>query len=193
MATQSGQRRAWDFSECVGNPHCPPRCPRFIDDSDTPWVLRPFQPADREALLTMYRDFAPDQRAQGVPPSPGQIETWLDDLLEEGWNVVAVADDPEVDPQIVGHALYIPADASEPELAAFVHQDFQERGIGTELCRHVVATASATGREALVLEVTPRNRRAIHVYKKVGFTRIDESADDLNGRHIRSLRMRCSL
>lgn len=133
--------------------------------------MEPYRPEHREQLVGMYRGFAPDERAQGVPPfDDDRIAPWLDGLLESGWNVVAVSDGV-----FAGHALYTPRDADEPELAVFVHQNYQNRGLGTELCRHVVATAAAADRDALVLEVESRNRVAVRIYEKLGFERVESS------------------
>lgn len=162
----------WVPSNCEGTRHCPPRCPRFVDDRGKAWLIRPYEPSDREALIGTYLDFDPGQRAQGLPPrTEREIENWLEYLLEEGCNFVAGAGD-----RVVGHVVYTPTDARVPELAVFVHQDYQNRGIGTELCRHVVATAAAADRDALVLQVKPGNTPAIRMYDTLGFERVDRPA-----------------
>lgn len=162
----------WDASRCEGTVHCPPRCPRFVDKRGEPWLITPYRPAIREPLIAMYRDFAPGERAQGVPPlDDDRIESWLDRLLDEGCNFVAASNGT-----VAGHATYTPSDAAEPELAVFIHQEYQNRGLGTELCKHVVATAAAADREALVLEVEPRNHVAIGIYEKLGFERAESSS-----------------
>lgn len=184
MTEDSAVCAVWDPADCEGNPHCPPRCPRFVDREGAGWLVRPYEQADREGLLAMYRDFDPFQRAQGIPPrNDDRLVSWLDDLLAEGCNFVAVRDG-----RVAGHALYTPTDAAEPELAVFVHQDFQGRGLGTELCRHVVATAAAGDRDAVVLEVEPGNRTAIGVYERVGFRRVESHGGA--GRREYSLQMR---
>lgn len=157
----------------------------FVDEEGVAWRVRPYEPDDREPLLETYFDFDPDQRAQGVPPlTDDRIVDWLDALLEDGRNFVAASGG-----RVVGHALYTPTDAPEPELAVFVHQNYQNRGIGTELCRRVVEAAAAADRDALVLEVEPRNRIAIRVYEKLGFERVENEAAE-RGRRTYSLRMR---
>ena len=178
----------WTPAECEGSPHCPPRCPRFVDDDGDAWTIRPYESGDRDALLATYRDFDPDRPAQGLPPADeDRIESWLDYLLEEGCNFVARRDE-----ELAGHAAYVATDDPEPELAVFVHRDYQGRGIGTELCRHLIATAAAADRRALVLEVEPSNRRAIAVYERLGFDRVDRRPDD-RLRRSRSFEMRLPL
>lgn len=132
----------------------------------------------------MYREFDPDQRAQGLPPlTESHLEDWLDVLVDEGCNVVATREG-----EVAGHAVYTPTDAAKPELAVFVHQEFQHRGLGTEFCRHVVATAAAGDRDGLVLSVGRANRTAIAIYERLGFRRSDRP--DGAGRRPREIRMR---
>jgi len=189
MSADTPTCEAWAPDECEGTPHCPPRCPRFVDESGDAWTVEPAGGADREALSAMYRDFDPSERAQGLPPiGDDRIASWLDGLLADGCNFVARSGDC-----VVGHAAYVASADAEPELAVFVHQDYQGRGIGTELCRHLIATAAAADRDALVLEVEPTNRRAITVYEKLGFERVTERSADEPLRRSLSFEMRLPL
>lgn len=180
----------WDPSECEGTEHCPSRCPRFVDATGSAWTVRPYAPSDRETLLEMYREFDDDDRAQGLPPLTDERRAeWIDTLVEDGGNFVAISDG-----EIAGHAVYMPTHDPEPELAVFVHQTYQDRGIGTELCKHVIADATAGDRDALVLEVEPSNRCAIGMYERLGFERVE--ADGRRSRIDRrapSFRMRLEL
>ncbi len=171
MGTEPATCNYWNPSECEGSLHCPARCPRFVDKEGKPWIIRPATVADRKPLLEMYADFDPVCRAQGLPPlTDERREQWLDMLTTKGNNFVAVDGTG-----IAGHAVYTPTDDKEPELAVFVHQDYQDCGIGTELCKQLVADAAAAGRDALVLEVEPSNRTARSVYESIGFERIERS------------------
>ncbi|MDY6764135.1 MAG: GNAT family N-acetyltransferase [Halobacteria archaeon] len=165
----------WDNAECKGTEFCPPRCPRFVDKYGAPIVIRPYQPTDYDRLMGMYEDYASEHRSLGVPPPPAKnlVEEWLDRLTERGQNFVALDGN-----RIVGHAVYSPVDSEEPELAVFVHQDYHERGIGTELCKHVLAYAADEGYESIVLNVERRNKRAIHVFKKLGFEPTQNAGDE---------------
>lgn len=110
-------------------------------------------------------------------------------LLKEGCNFVARSGE-----LIAGHAVYTPTNSDEPELAVFVNQEYQNRGLGTELCKHVIATARAGDRDGLVLEVEPRNHVAIRIYEKLRFERVEKSSAP-NGDELRveALRMRLPL
>lgn len=164
---------------------------RFVDKEGTAVSVRPYEPADRAGLETMYEEFDSAFCAQGVPPvSPVRRANWLEMLLEDGVHFVAALEGAETaagNPtgRIVGHSLYTPRTHPEPELAVFVHQAFHGRGIGTELCRRLIATAAERGHEAIVLDVERRNVAAVSLYRKLGF----ETAGDYR----RELHMRLAL
>ncbi|ELZ80840.1 N-acetyltransferase GCN5 [Haloferax larsenii JCM 13917] len=173
-----GDTALWDPSQCVGTPYCPPRCPRFVDKHGIGLVVRTYVSDDWERLREMYLSYGTEHRSLGLPPTgAARIDEWLEGLVERGRNYVAV-DGKEV----VGHATYAPRDDPEPELAVFVHPDSHDRGIGTELCRHVVADAESNGHDALVLHVAPENRRAIHVYLGLGFEVVPSESSETKMR-----------
>ncbi|ELZ51937.1 GCN5-related N-acetyltransferase [Halorubrum distributum JCM 9100] len=171
--TASAACDGWDGSECEGTPHCPPRCPRFVDKEGARWTIRPATDADEPFLAEMYEDFGRPHRAQGLPPvSRRRRVDWIQSMLSEGNNVVA-----ERNGELFGHAMYTPTDADTPELAVFVHPDAQDRGVGTELCRHVIANAAAAGRDGIELHVETGNRPARSVYRTVGFEVVERRGD----------------
>ncbi|MGM0605389.1 MAG: N-acetyltransferase family protein [Halobacteriota archaeon] len=162
---------AWDPRECVGTAHCPPRCPMFVDKTGRRVRVRPFGEFDREPLVAMYSEFPRAHVAQGLPPATeARIDAWLSSLLESGYNVVA-----EHDGTVLGHAVYTAQTDDEPELAVFVDPAHHDRGIGTELCKQLLAHAAAAGRSAIVLEVERSNRRAYNVYRRLGFETVDSN------------------
>jgi GNAT superfamily N-acetyltransferase len=163
----------WDGSECEGTVHCPARCPRFVDKRGARWTIRPAVRADVAPLAEMYERFGAENRAQGLPPvTRSRRFGWLDTLFSDGSNVVA-----ERNGELYGHAVYTPTDTARPELAVFVSPDMQGRGVGTELCRHVIADAAAGGREGLELHVKNGNRVAQSVYRTVGFELAERNSD----------------
>ncbi|MFC4541267.1 GNAT family N-acetyltransferase [Halosolutus amylolyticus] len=169
---------AWDPGDCEGATGCPPRCPRFVDKHGEPILVEPFEPPRFDALASMYVDYPEPHRSMGVPPvGRERIASWLERLVERGFNVVAVHDG-----SVVGHAAYSPCSSVEPQFVVFVDPAYHDRGIGTELCRHVIAYAADAGHEALVLDVDATNERAVHVYRRMGFETIDRSGNDLRMR-----------
>ncbi|MFC7187159.1 GNAT family N-acetyltransferase [Halorubrum yunnanense] len=163
----------WDGSECEGTVHCPPRCPRFVDKEGSRLTVRPAVDGDAAPLAEMYEGFDSGDRAQGLPPvTRDRRAQWIESMLTEGSDVVA-----ERDGELYGHAMYTPTDAARPELAVFVHPTMQGQGVGTELCRHVIADAAAAGREGLELHVESGNRVARRVYRTVGFELAERRGD----------------
>jgi len=157
-------RNGWDSSRCAGSTYCT-RCPRFLDREGVAVLAEHYQPDDREALAAMYEDVDAHSRTLGVPPkSRADIEAWLDHLTADGWNVLA-----RLDGRVVGHVAVVPADAAEPEFVVFVHQDYQRRGIGTELLKQAIARAAAAGYDALRLTVAAENDAARALFERLGF------------------------
>jgi GNAT superfamily N-acetyltransferase len=103
-----------------------PKPPLSFEDKEGREIeIRPYSEDEFEAVVEMYADFEPADRAQGIPPATeSRVRDWFENLLE-GLNVVAWHDD-----RAVGHATLVP-DEDSHELAIFVHQDYQRAGIGS--------------------------------------------------------------
>lgn len=186
MTEESGTAcDGWDNTGCTGTPYCPPRCPRYVGPEGTPYVVGPFESAALDPLVEMYEGIDADSRTLGLPPaSRSAIEDWLETLTDRGWNLVARHHD-----RVVGHVGVVPTDAAEPKFVVFVHQDHQNRGLGTELVEQTVAYAADRDYDALALSVSRGNHRAVRVYRNVGF---DLPGDQLTSGD-RDLDMRLSL
>jgi len=144
-----------------------PEPPRTVEDEDGRAI--PYRAADEdqfEAIVEMYLEFDPADRAQGIPPNGEErIRSWVEDLLEAGVNVVALDGD-----EVVGHAVLVPDEVGDGyELAIFVLQDHQGAGIGTELLKTLLGHGAEDGIERVWLTVEPWNYAAIHIYEKLGF------------------------
>lgn len=156
---------AWNNEGCGGTPHCPPRCPRFFDREGQPYLIRLAAQSDRAALISMYEDLESADRSMGIPPTePEAIERWVDSLLERGWHLI-VSDGTN----IVGHVGVVPAHESAPEVLIFVHQEYQCRGIGTELLKQTIAYARESEHAALKATIPSRKRQAIRVKQNLSF------------------------
>ena len=155
----------WDNTDCHGTRYCPPRCPRFDGKDGTVFLARPYEPADRDALVSMYADLDQYSRVMGLPPlTEAKLETWLDRLLSNGWNLLALDGS-----RVIGHVAVVPADSSAPEFLIFIHQEYQNNAVGTELLKQLVAYAGDRDHSELTLAVSKGNKRAITVYENIGF------------------------
>ncbi|RDI72001.1 GNAT family N-acetyltransferase [Halopelagius longus] len=128
--------------------------------------------AEFEALVSMYLEFDPADRAQGIPPGQeSRVRDWLENILdEECLNVVAWHGD-----EAAGHATLVP-DGDAYELAIFVLQEYQEAGIGTKLMRALLGHGCESGVEKVWLTVERWNRAAVSLYKKIGFETTDSES-----------------
>ncbi|MBI5261942.1 MAG: GNAT family N-acetyltransferase [Bradyrhizobium sp.] len=72
-------------------------------------------------------------------------------------------------PAIVGGARYIVTSPGSAEVAFFVVDAFQGRGVGSILARHLVQIARESGLHELVADVLAENGGMLNVLKKQGF------------------------
>ncbi|WP_276259537.1 GNAT family N-acetyltransferase [Haloglomus litoreum] len=144
------------------------------DDEGRPIRFHPYRPAVRPALVAMYARFDPTERAQGIPPvRPAGIEDWLDAVLA-GPSMVAWHRD-----RVVGHVAFVPDGEGSHELAVFVHQDYQEAGVGSALLPAALDYARTAGVTDVWLTVAGGNTRARRLYRAAGFTRDDATGGAL--------------
>lgn len=115
----------------------------------------------------MYDEFEPKGRAMGLPPV--QEETrheWMMGIVEGWLNIVAVLEN-----RIVGHAaLDKPVGRNTREFMIFVHQDYQNKGIGQALTFFMLDEARVMRVKKVWIVVENLNRIAITVFKKAGFS-----------------------
>ena len=136
----------------------------FTDREGRDVEVRAYEDGDEEALVEMYVDFDPADRAQGIPPAlESRVRDWVDTLVE-GLNVIAWHGD-----EVAGHATLVPDGDEAWELAIFVHQTYQRAGIGSKLIRALLGHGKDNGIEKVWLTVERWNRAAVSLYEDVGF------------------------
>jgi ribosomal protein S18 acetylase RimI-like enzyme len=69
---------------------------------------------------------------------------------------------------IIGGCRYIVASPGVAELAFTVIDDYQGKGLGAALMRHVLQIAIASGLSQLTAEVLPENRPMLRLFEKIG-------------------------
>ncbi len=130
--------------------------------------LATYRPEDKEALVSMYASMSPEAIRWGLPPyDRARIERWTTDLTN---NITLIA---RLEERIVGHLqlFRIPYERRKGvgEVFIYIHQDFQNLGLGTLMMRKAIELAKERGFHRLGLTVVADNHRAIKVYEKVGF------------------------
>ncbi len=127
-----------------------------------------YQPEDKEALVSMYAGMSPEALKWGMPPyDRARIERWTSDLTN---NISLIARSEE---GVVGH-LYMFRTPYErrkgvADLLIYIHQEFQDLGLGTKMMGKTIEIAKERGFHRLGLTVVADNHRAIKVYETVGF------------------------
>lgn len=156
----------------IGSEETRPPPPRsFVDAEGREIELRAYGGDERafEALMAMYADFDPAQRAQGTPPiGEDAVREWLEGTMLEGPSVVAWHGD-----RAVGHVAFVPDGEGRHEFAIFVHQDHQRAGVGTELALSGFAHARERSVEHVWLTVEPWKRGIQKFYSDLGFETVN--------------------
>jgi GNAT superfamily N-acetyltransferase len=163
-----------EYPEAVAGPYDPP--PREFEDREDRRIEIRRYTDDIETLVGMYREFNPEDRAQGIPPAKEpQIRSWLEHVLtEECINVVAWHGD-----RPVGHAMLVPDREDASELAIFVLREYQGAGIGTELMKALLGAGKKAGIDRVWLTVERWNGAATALYRKVGFVSTENGSFEL--------------
>ena len=140
----------------------------FVDREERTIEIRPYDGSEAEfdALVEMYTEFDPSDRAQGIPPGrESRVQTWLESILaDDCLNVIAWDDGTAA-----GHSTLVPDGEEDYELAIFVLQPYQEAGIGTHLIESLLGYGAANDIYKVWLTVERWNHPAVALYKKVGF------------------------
>ena len=131
-------------------------------------ILTLYRPEDKEALVSMYANMSPEAIKWGLPPyDRARIERWTSDLTN---NITLLARSED---RVVGHLqmFRIPFERRKgvAELFIYIHQDFQNLGLGTRMMKKAIELAKERGFHRIGLTVVADNDRAIKVYEKVGF------------------------
>ncbi len=123
-----------------------------------------FVPEERENLIKMYEDYSPERRCCGLPPlSRKGIEMWIDGLHSNGYGFIAKHGE-----RVVGHIAAVPS-GEDAEFAIFIHQDYENKGVGSELIRFASKFLKNRGIKRLRAITERTNRKAIETYKRLGF------------------------
>lgn len=128
----------------------------------------------RAALVALYRDYDPSDRALGIPPVTAEsIDEWQDHMLA-GYCVLAWHGD-----RLVGQAVLVPDGEDAYEFAIFLDGAYQGAGIGTNLTEAMLSHGRAYGVHDVWLLVERSNRPAVSLYRAVGFVVTEDAGYDI--------------
>jgi RimJ/RimL family protein N-acetyltransferase len=131
-------------------------------------LVRGIDEDDKEKLVQMYASLSSETLRWGMPPYTREaVERWLSNLSDL---ILIVAVDGD---KIVGHSHIRKFPHARRrgtgDLVIYIHQNFHNVGLGTEMLRRLLKLAKEQGLHRIGLSVIGDNKRAIHVYEKVGF------------------------
>jgi len=134
--------------------------------------IRAFRPGDQAALeaavarigtKSMYRRFFTVKRSF----SEREREFFLNVDFKDHVALMAWVEEGGRE-AIVGGGRYVVVEPGKAEVAFMVIDDYQGRGIGALLMRHLAGVARTAGLKALVAEVLPENKPMLKVFEKSG-------------------------
>lgn len=142
--------------------------------------LRSYLPSDREGLVSMYASLSAETLLWSMPPYNRQRVERMTSYLENSINLVALDEG-----KIVGH-LQISIGTSPRfremgDLFIYLHQDYQNLGLGAALMTEAIRLARERGMHRVELTVVANNHRAIRLYEKVGFQREGLKRENYHG------------
>ena len=131
--------------------------------NDGPKIRRAFLNLEPDTVYTRFFGY----KAEVSDAELGRI-TEADFERAVALLVTIGADEDEV---VIGGASYFVSAAAagrSAELAFTVEEDFQSRGIGSLLMRHIIAIAREKGLDRLEADVLSRNRPMLNVFRRCG-------------------------
>jgi RimJ/RimL family protein N-acetyltransferase len=145
-----------------------------VKKNETSFEVRPLVSLDYPFLVAMYDAFVPKGSFNGLPPETKDIrDNWINGVINVGPNFLAWREF-----KVIGHVAIFPYyfNHMEAEFLIFVSQKFRGIGVGKALTDTIIEKAKEIHLKRIWLSVDACNYRAIHLYRKAGFTRCLESS-----------------
>src|SRR3990170_1291100 len=138
-------------------------------DDGTTLLFRPELATDTEMLWEMFSTLSEESLRFLVLPFPRErIERWTSNIdYEKALPILAVVRHGKKTRVVATASLgFFDANAvkHKAEFGITVHDDFQSRGLGTVLMKHMLNIAKKNKLHKVFLKVTTENERAIRVY-----------------------------
>jgi len=132
-------------------------------------LIREFSTEDKEKLVAFYESLSAEALQWGLPPYTREhVENYWLKNLQNMIMLVALHDD-----RVVGHAQIYkfpnPRRKATGDLLIYVHQVFQNVGLGTAMLTELIRLARQEGLHRVSLRTVADNKLAVHAYEKVRF------------------------
>ncbi len=136
--------------------------------------VRALVPADRDGILKAFNRSSPQSlRRRFFAAKGGLTEKEIEFFSKVDFvNHVALAAvvEEEGRPVIVGGGRYVVTEPGQAEIAFAIVDQYQGKGIGAILMRHLATIAREAGLKELVAEVLPENAPMLTVFKNSGLS-----------------------
>ncbi|MCK5670259.1 GNAT family N-acetyltransferase [Candidatus Bathyarchaeota archaeon] len=147
----------------------------FSLDDGTVVSFKEETPEDLEAIWTLYSTLGSESRKTLPPFNRNLIELWSRNLPDYVFKPVLVSVDEGSDERIIGRASLThdasPASKHRAEFGIVVHDDYQGRGLGSNMTLFMIHVARSKGLKKLTLDVFADNSRAVHVFEACGYVK----------------------
>lgn len=140
-----------------------------LDKSKEVVTVSPCSNADFESLDSMYNTYEPKAAIQGLPPVDRNTRAeWIRSCLRTAMNLKA-----EIGGVVVAHGMLFPMpDPAVVEFNLFVHNQTQNRGIGSIVSFLLFASAKRLGYKKVWAFESRNNNRALRIYYNIGFREV---------------------
>lgn len=144
-------------------------------EDGTKIVFRPEARSDLKMVWEMFSTLSEDS-LRFIPTrfTMERVESWIENLdYDQVLPILAVIRESSGRDRVVASAALLfsedEAFKHNAEFGITVHDDYQNRGLGTILIQHMIDIARKKGLKKIYLIVSTENKRAIKVYERCGF------------------------
>ena len=125
---------------------------------------------DKQGIVEFFASMSAKALEWAMPPYADEVvDRWISNI-ENMIALVAI-----YDKRIVGYAMISKGTRERRrgvgDLAMYLHQDFQNAGLGTAMLSRLLNLAEKEGLHRIGVHVVADNKIAIHLYEKFGFRR----------------------
>lgn len=143
---------------------------KIVLKDGTPVTFRPEEKRDLEPVWEMFSTLSDESlRYLPIPITRERVEGWFRNLdYEKALPMLSLVDERVVavssfDFGQMKHNMHVAT------FGVTVHDDYQNRGLGTRLTEYMIEIARMKELKRVALEVVTHNSRAISVYRRCGF------------------------
>ena len=136
-------------------------------------LIRPLKPEDEDKLYQMYSTLSKETNYNRFlirkPITRWIVEKWIEIDYKDRMVLIAIVNENGEEKIIADSRFYVDKYTGEAEVAMVVHDEWQNKGLGTKLLEYTSEVAKNIGVKALYAYISPENKRIIRITKKLGY------------------------